>query len=728
MQLNSPQQQAVTAPESHLLVIAGAGSGKTRVLVERMAYLMRDQGLSPHALMAVTFTNKAAREMRERLEQTLGRSLHTMWVGTFHGLAHRFLRAHWRDAGLIEQFLILDSDDQQRMMKRIIADLQLDDAKFKPRAVAGFISSCKDEGQRPHHLQAGRDYYNDMLIRLYAEYEARCKAQNLVDFGELLLRTFETLQNKSELLSHYQDRFRHLLIDEFQDTNTIQYAWMRLLAGPKTHVMAVGDDDQSIYAWRGARIENIHRYETDFAPVTTIRLEQNYRSTDVILKAANAVISNNTGRLGKELWTEQGAGTPIQLYAAFNEQDEARFVANRMSQHVDQGGLYGEQAILYRSNAQSRVLEDALLRAGIPYRIYGGQRFYERLEIKNALMYLRLIQNRFDDTAFERIINVPPRGIGERTVELIRETARDEGQGLWDAALRLTHGNGLSGRAKTAVVAFIDLINELDRKATDLELSDLARDVIETTGLLAYHGSEKGERGQTRVDNLNELVSACRAFEPEDEDSSVLLQFLSQASLDAGETQADPDADAVQLMTLHSAKGLEFPRVFLVGAEEELFPHVMSLDSAGGLEEERRLAYVGITRAMQHLVVTYAESRRLNGRDHFGLLSRFIREIPQECIEEVRLETQVSRPFVSSSFGARPVDRPHRHPRFQDYDDGFSEDTGLGIGSRVDHGLFGEGTILAFEGSGPQMKVQVRFDDGSKKWLVLQYAKLVPLG
>jgi DNA helicase-2/ATP-dependent DNA helicase PcrA len=492
MQLNSPQQQAVTAPESHLLVIAGAGSGKTRVLVERMAFLMRDQGLSPHALMAVTFTNKAAREMRERLEQTLGRSLHTMWVGTFHGLAHRFLRAHWRDAGLIEQFLILDSDDQQRMMKRIIADLQLDDAKFKPRAVAGFINSCKDEGQRPHHLQAGRDYYNDMLIRLYAEYEARCKAQNLVDFGELLLRTFETLQNKSELLSHYQDRFRHLLIDEFQDTNTIQYAWMRLLAGPKTHVMAVGDDDQSIYAWRGARIENIHRYETDFAPVTTIRLEQNYRSTDVILKAANAVISNNTGRLGKELWTEQGAGTPIQLYAAFNEQDEARFVANRMSQHVDQGGLYGEQAILYRSNAQSRVLEDALLRAGIPYRIYGGQRFYERLEIKNALMYLRLIQNRFDDTAFERIINVPPRGIGERTVEQIRETARDEGQGLWDAALRLAHGNGLSGRAKTAVVAFIDLINELDRKATDLELSDLARDVIETTGLLAYHGSEKG--------------------------------------------------------------------------------------------------------------------------------------------------------------------------------------------------------------------------------------------
>ena len=728
MHLNDPQQLAVKAAETNLLVIAGAGSGKTRVLVERMAFLMREQGLSPHALMAVTFTNKAAREMRERLEETLGRSLHTMWVGTFHGLAHRFLRAHWRDAGLVDQFLILDSDDQQRMIKRIIADFQLDDAKFKPRAVAGFINGCKDEGQRPRHLQTGRDYYNDMLIRLYEEYDARCGAQNLVDFGELLLRTFETFKSKSELLEHYQARFRHLLIDEFQDTNTIQYAWIRLLAGPDTHVMAVGDDDQSIYAWRGARIENIHRYESDFCPVTTIRLEQNYRSTDVILRAANAVIANNTGRLGKELWTDQGAGTPIQLYAAFNEQDEARFVANRISQHVDQGGLYGEQAILYRSNAQSRVLEDALLRAGIPYRIYGGQRFYERLEIKNAIMYLRLIQNRFDDTAFERIINVPPRGIGERTVEQIRETARDEGKGLWDAALQLTHGDGLSGRAKTAVVAFIDLISELDRKATDLELPDLARDVIDTTGLLAYHGSEKGERGQARVDNLNELVSACRGFEPEDDESPVLLQFLSQASLDAGETQAAPDADAVQLMTLHSAKGLEFPRVFLVGAEEELFPHVMSLESAGGLEEERRLAYVGITRAMKHLVVTYAETRRLNGRDHFGLLSRFIREIPEDCIEEVRLESQISRPFVSSSFGARPVDRPHRHPKFRDYDDGFGEDTGLGIGSRVDHGLFGEGSVLAFEGSGPQMKVQVRFDDGSTKWLVLQYAKLVPLG
>ena len=728
MNLNDPQQLAVKAAETNLLVIAGAGSGKTRVLVERMAFLMREQGLSPHALMAVTFTNKAAREMRERLEGALGRSLYAMWVGTFHGLAHRFLRAHWRDAGLIEQFLILDSDDQRRMIKRIVADLQLDDAKFKPRAVAGFINGCKDEGQRPQHLQIGRDYYNDTLIRLYADYDARCKTQNLVDFGELLLRTFETLRDNSELLTHYQGRFRHLLIDEFQDTNTIQYAWIRLLAGADTNVMAVGDDDQSIYAWRGARIENIHRYESDFAPVTTIRLEQNYRSTDVILKAANAVISNNSGRLGKELWTDQGAGSPIQLYAAFNEQDEARFVANRISQHVDQGGLNGELAILYRSNAQSRVLEDALLRAGIPYRIYGGQRFYERLEIKNTLMYLRLIQSRFDDTAFERIINVPPRGIGERTVELIRETARDEGMGLWDSALQLSYGDGLSGRAKSAVVGFIDLINDLDRKAVDLELFDLTRDVIERTGLLAYHGSEKGERGQARVDNLNELVSACRAFEPEDQEASILLQFLSQASLDAGETQADPDADAVQLMTLHSAKGLEFPRVFLVGAEEELFPHVMSLDSAGGLEEERRLAYVGITRAMQHLMVTYAESRRLNGRDHFGLLSRFIREIPQDCIEEVRLESQVSRPFNSSSFGARPVDRPHRHPRFQGFDDAFGEDTGLSVGSRVDHGLFGEGTVLAFEGSGPQMKVQVRFDDESKKWLVLQYAKLVPLG
>ena len=722
MILNSPQKKAVTAPESNFLVIAGAGSGKTRVLVERMAFLMSDKGLSSNALLAVTFTNKAAREMRERLEETVGRSLHTMWVGTFHGLAHRFLRSHWKDAGLSEQFLILDSDDQKRMLKRIIADFQLDDAKFKPRAVAGFISGCKDEGQRPQHLQTGRDYYNDVLIRLYVEYEQRCRDQNLVDFGELLLRTFETLKDKADLLVHYQDRFRHLLIDEFQDTNTIQYAWIRLLAGKSTCVMAVGDDDQSIYGWRGARIENIHQFETDFAPVTTIRLEQNYRSTDIILKAANAVIANNSGRLGKQLWTDQSHGAPIQLYAAFNEQDEARFVASRISSHVDSGGLFGEQTILYRSNAQSRVLEDALLRAAIPYRIYGGQRFYERLEIKNALMYLRLIQNRLDDTAFERIINLPPRGIGEKTVDQIRAFARDEGKSLWDSAVELNLAEKLSGRAKTSIVGFIDLICELDRKSTLLDLADLTRRVVETTGLLAHHGSEKGERGQARIDNLNELVSACRAFEPDDVESNLLLQFLSQASLNAGETQADPDTDAVQLMTLHSAKGLEFPRVFLVGAEEELFPHVMSLDSAGGLEEERRLADVGITRAMRYLTLTYAESRRLNGRDHFGLLSRFVKEIPSDCIEEVRLESQVKRPFVSLA------DRPHRHPRLRSFEDSWSEASGLGIGSRVDHGLFGEGSVVGFEGSGPQSKVQITFDDGSTKWLVLQYAKLVSLG
>lgn len=728
MQLNTPQMEAVTAPESNLLVVAGAGSGKTRVLVERMAFLMREHHLSPHALLAVTFTNKAAREMRERLEAIVGRSLHQMWVGTFHGLAHRFLRAHWKDAGLSEQFLILDSDDQVRMLKRMITERNLDDAKFKPRGVAGFINGCKDEGQRPHHLQTGRDYYHDTLVSLYSEYDAACRAQNLVDFGELLLRTFETLKATPALLAHYQSRFRHLLIDEFQDTNTIQYAWIRLLAGPETAVMAVGDDDQSIYAWRGARIENIHRFTRDFAPVTTIRLEQNYRSTAVILKAANAVISNNSDRLGKELWTDQSDGEPIALYAAFNEQDEARFVANRISHHVDRGGRYTELAILYRSNAQSRVLEDALLRAGIPYRIYGGQRFYERLEIKNALMYLRLIQNRLDDTAFERVINVPPRGIGDKTVEQIRAHARDEGTGLWASALMLTSGSQLSGRAKTAVTEFLQLIERFDTQAQSLELADLTREVIEKTGLLAYHGSEKGEKGQARVDNLNELVSATRAFEAEDEGGSVLLQFLSQASLDAGETQADPDEDAVQLMTLHSAKGLEFPNVFLVGAEEELFPHRMSLDSQGGLEEERRLAYVGITRAMEHLTVTYAESRRLNGRDHFGLLSRFIKEIPPDCLKEVRLESQVARPFSPSAFGARPIERPARHPRAQQWQDPVDDGLAFGLGSRVDHGLFGEGTVTGFEGSGPTLKVQVRFDDGGSKWLVMQYAKLVPLG
>lgn len=728
MLLNPPQIEAVTAPAKNILVIAGAGSGKTRVLVERMAYLMSDHGLSPHALLAVTFTNKAAREMRERLEKAVGRSLHRMWVGTFHGLAHRFLRTHWKDAGLSEQFLILDSDDQNRMLKRLVAANNLDDAKFKPRAVASFINSCKDEGQRHHHLQTGRDYYNDTLIQLYTAYDEQCRAQNLVDFGELLLRTFETLRDNSSLLAHYQNRFCHLLIDEFQDTNTIQYAWIRLLASSKTAVMAVGDDDQSIYGWRGAKIENIHRFTKDFAPISTIRLEQNYRSTEVILRAANAVISNNPDRLGKELWTERGTGDLISLYAAFNEQDEARFVANRINASIDQGRRYSDLAILYRSNAQSRVLEDALLRAAIPYRIYGGQRFYERLEIKNALMYLRLIQNRFDDTAFERVINVPPRGIGEKTIDHIRNDARDEGSGLWEAANRLMTADGLSSRAKSAIASFITLIETMDQKALDLDLSELARLVIDTAGLIAHHGSEKGERGQTRIDNLNELVSACRAFEPEDDEGSVLLQFLSQASLDAGDTQADPDADAVQLMTLHSAKGLEFQDVFLVGAEEELFPHRMSMDSVGGLEEERRLAYVGVTRAMSHLTVTYAESRRLNGREHYGILSRFIKEIPEDCIEEVRLESQISRPFGASSFGAAPAFRPQRHPRVKNWDDGIDPGIGFGIGSRVDHGLFGEGTVIGFEGSGPQLKVKVKFDDGDAKLLVAQYAKLVQLG
>ncbi|MGA1206396.1 MAG: DNA helicase II [Litorivicinaceae bacterium] len=726
MQLNPPQLDAVHAPDTHMLVLAGAGSGKTRVLVERMAYLMQQHGLSPNALMAVTFTNKAAREMRERLEQRVGRSLFQMWVGTFHGLAHRFLRAHWRDAGLIEAFVILDADDQVRLVKRVVQELGLDEAKFKPRAVAGFINGCKDQGERPQHLQTGRDYYFDRCVEIYRRYETLCLQSHLVDFGELLLRTFETLKAHPALLSHYQARFRHVLIDEFQDTNTIQYAWIRLLAGDATYVTAVGDDDQSIYAWRGARIENIHRFQTDFAPVHIVRLEQNYRSTEVILAAANAVIANNQGRMGKQLWTEQGRGEPIALYAAFNEQDEARFVASRMSKAHDQGASFSDHAVLYRSNAQSRVLEDALLRAGIPYRIYGGQRFYERLEIKNALMYLRLIQSRLDDTAFERVVNVPPRGIGDKTVDLIRETARDRGMGLWQASTRLIEERALSGRANTQLAAFLALIDDCDRLATDLELHELTAQVIERSGLLDYHGSEKGERGQARVDNLNELVSACRGFEPEDPELPVLLQFLSQASLDAGDNQADPDADAVQLMTLHSAKGLEFPTVYLVGAEEELFPHRMSLDSDGGLEEERRLAYVGLTRAMQRLTITYAESRRLNGRDHFGLLSRFVREIPAELVEEVRLETQMTRPFAPSAFGARPVARPQRHPRAEAWADEF--DTGLSIGQRVDHSLFGEGTILAFEGAGANVKVQVRFDDGEARWLVMAYAKLVPLG
>ncbi len=713
--LNDAQRQAVAAPVGRQLVLAGAGSGKTRVLVHRIAWLMQVENASPHSVLSVTFTNKAAAEMRHRIEQLMGISPAGMWVGTFHGLAHRLLRAHWQEAKLNQNFQILDSDDQQRLVKRVIRELGLDEQRWPARQAQWFINGQKDEGLRPQHIQPGGDLFLATMRSIYEAYEAACARAGVIDFSELLLRALDLWRDNQGLLEHYQRRFRHVLVDEFQDTNAVQYAWLRLLAKGGESLMIVGDDDQSIYGWRGAKIENIHQFSDDFPDSQMIRLEQNYRSTAGILKAANALIVHNTGRLGKELWTDGGDGEPINLYAAYNEHDEARYVVECIESAVKTGMARSDIAILYRSNAQSRVLEEALLRERIPYRIYGGQRFFERAEIKNAMAYLRLMDGRGNDAALERVINVPPRGIGEKTVEAIREHARHAEVSMWEAIRQLVLNKGVTGRAANALTGFLEMIETLALKVVDMPLHLMTQTVVEQSGLITYHQEEKGEKGQARVENLEELVSAARNFETteEDEDLSPLAAFLGHASLEAGDTQADEHEDSVQLMTLHSAKGLEFPHVFLVGLEEGLFPHKMSLEEPGRLEEERRLAYVGITRAMQQLVMTYAETRRLYGSETYNKVSRFVREIPAGLIQEVRLSNSVSRPFG----GAQKMNNSSLFAN-----EGIPQ-TEFSLGQRVQHAVFGEGVILNFEGAGAQARVQVNFDEGSK-WLMMGYAKL----
>lgn len=710
--LNSAQEEAVTSDKKHLLVLAGAGSGKTRVLVHRIAWKIQVDGVSPYSILAVTFTNKASREMRERIDQLLGMSLRGMWVGTFHGLAHRLLKAHWRDVNLPENFQILDSDDQLRLVKRVMRAMDLDEQRWPPKQAQWWINGQKDEGLRAAHLQEGGDPYFTTMLRIYREYEATCERLGVIDFAELLLRALELWKHNPEVLDHYQQRFQQILVDEFQDTNAVQYAWLRILAGKTSAVTAVGDDDQSIYGWRGAKVENILSYERDFADTHTVKLEQNYRSTSNILNAANAVISKNAGRLGKSLWTDAGEGEAIALYAAFNEHDEARYIADRLQTWVNEGHRREDSAILYRSNAQSRVLEAALLQAEIPYRIYGGQRFYERLEIKNALSYLRMMLNCHDDVAFERIVNVPPRGIGDRTLELIRELSREQNSSLWTAASTIVAEKRLAARATNAVAVFIELINEMSGQLDELPLFEQAESAIQQSGLVEMHKREKGERGQARVENLEELVNACRNFEAEDNDLPVLPQFLDQVALDAGDRQADEDQDAVQLMTLHSAKGLEFPLVFLAGMEENLFPHKMSLDEPGRLEEERRLAYVGITRAMEKLYLTFAESRSIYGNETFNSVSRFVRDIPSDVIEEVRLQNNIARP-TSYAAGAIQSDQ--------------GQATGFSLGQQIMHNVYGEGVILNFEGNGPRARVHVSFEEVGTKILILASANLAAI-
>ena len=713
--LNERQREAVSAEPGPILVLAGAGSGKTRVLTHRIAWACEVDGLSPFSVLAVTFTNKAAAEMRARVESLLGISAAAMWVGTFHGLAHRMLRLHYEAARLPQNFQILDSDDQLRMVKRVVRQLDLDEARWPPKQAQWFINHHKDEGLRPSHVDPGQDPIQQQMLEIYRLYQELCERAGVVDFAELLLRVLELIRDNDDIREHYQRRFQHILVDEFQDTNAIQYAWLRLMAGSDTPIFVVGDDDQSIYGWRGARIENIHHFERDFANTQVIRLEQNYRSTGTILKAANALIDNNRSRLGKELWTQSEDGEPIMFYSAYNEKDEARFVVDRIESWVAQGRDRKDVAVLYRSNAQSRQFEETLVTRGVPYRVYGGLRFFERAEIKDALAYMRMISSPTADNAFERTVNHPPRGIGQKTIDEIRNHARTQSASLWSASLDLVETQQLSARAHSALQTYLDLIRRMTAELSELPLGEQIRSGIEISGLDAHFKKDNSEKGQSRIENLQELVGAGKSFEYDaviEEDMSTLDAFLAHAALEAGEGQADAWEDCVQLMTMHSVKGLEFPLVFLVGMEEGLFPHQRSSEEPGRMEEERRLCYVGITRAREQLVVTSAEVRRLYGGESYNMLSRFVREIPSELMQEIRPKANFSRPVMPAS------------PRIGQ--DRVEEDTGLSVGQRVNHARFGDGIILNLEGQGPQSRVQVNFEEVGSKWLIASMANLHP--
>jgi len=721
--LNEEQRAAVTAPVGPVLVLAGAGSGKTRVLTHRAAWLILEHGVSPHGLMAVTFTNKAAAEMRGRIESLLNLPADALWIGTFHGLSHRMLRRHWREARLPQSFQILDQDDQERLVRKIIRDQKLDEQRWVPREVQGFINSNKDEGRRSKNLSDRNDPTRQQLIRLYKLYEDRCEAAGVVDFAELLLRSFELLRDVPELGDYYRERFRHVLVDEFQDTNGVQYDWLRQLVGKTGALFVVADDDQSIYRWRGARVENVQHFKREYG-ARLYKLEQNYRSTQVILGAANAVIAKNTDRMGKELWTATKGGEPIRVYAAFNERDEADFVIDRIREHQRRGLPLAAAAVLYRSNAQSRAFEESLMAARIPYRVYGGLRFFERAEIKDALAYLRLTQSRDDDIAFERVVNLPARGIGGATLELLRNDARDHNRSLWRAGRELE--SALPARAAGSLRGFAALIDRLAVEIAELPLHEQVRHVIEKSGLRDHHAKEKDTKGEARVENLDELVNAAEAFAPENDDGlSPLGSFLAHATLESGETQAATGLDCVQLMTLHAAKGLEFPTVFVVGLEEGLFPSERAAFDADRLPEERRLCYVGLTRAMQRLYLTHAESRRIYGRTTYRDRSRFLSELPPEALEDVRPRISVSRPLYAServSLAApEQADAARRRSRAVPIP---GEDLPMRLGARVRHAKFGEGTVLRFEGQGESRQVHVNFEGAGRKILMYSLARL----
>lgn len=722
-ELNDAQREAVSADAGHCLVLAGAGSGKTRVLVHRIAWLIQVHHISPMSILAVTFTNKAAGEMRHRIAHLLHINPEGLWIGTFHGICHRLLRMHAKEVGLPDTFQILDSDDQYRLIRRIIREMELDEGEHPPRAVQGFINHQKEMGRRPNDVAPSIGGYGHDLhakqVAIYRNYEAACHRAGLVDFAELLLRTVELLRDNPARRAHYQNRFSHLLIDEFQDTNGLQYALVSLLSTEKApvngqadirpnHLFVVGDDDQSIYGWRGARVENVNQFVKDFKPIV-IRLEQNYRSTATILAAANKVIDHNDDRLGKNLWTDGEQGEPIKIFSAYSAEEEADFVIGRIEQWLQEGHRLSEVAVLYRSNAQSRLFEQALLRQDIPYRVYGGQRFFERAEIKDAMAYLRLAHNRHDDGAFERVINLPARGLGQQTVTKIRTLGKQQDQSMFEVAKQGLVSGAFGARAQTSLAQFVEIIEEI---ASYDSLPDTVKAAVQLSQLGAwYRKKEPADRAESREENLEELIRAAdgyqQPFEDEQAGLSPMASFLAQAALEAGEHQSDRWEDCVQLMTLHSAKGLEFPLVFLAGMEEGLFPHQKSAEEPGRLAEERRLCYVGMTRAMKVLYLTHAESRMLHGQTTFSAPSRFIREIPEELIENIRPKA-TSEP---AKYWASPA----------------QSQSGLALGSPVSHAKFGFGTVVSLEGQGANARIQVNFEDAGPKWLVLAYANLEAL-
>ena len=704
--LNSPQLQAVTLPPVHALILAGAGSGKTRVLTTRIAWLMSTNQVGPHGVLAVTFTNKAAKEMIARLSALVPINTRGMWIGTFHGLCNRLLRAHYREAGLPQTFQILDSADQLAMVKRLLKNLNVDDEKYPPRELCHFINAHKEQGVRAAQAEA-YDNYTQRRVELYAEYENQCNREGVVDFAELLLRCHELLQRNEPLRTHYQERFRYILVDEFQDTNKLQYAWLQLLAGGGAKVFAVGDDDQSIYAFRGAEVGNMRDFERDYAGTNVIRLEQNYRSHGNILAAANALIKHNRERLGKNLWTDAGAGEPIRAYEGYSDLDEARFVIDEIRELVRDGVAPTQCAILYRSNAQSRVLEHELFAKGVPYKVYGGLRFFERQEIKHALAYLRLLGNPDDDTAFLRVVNFPTRGIGARSLENLQATAHQMKSSLYNAAASLT------GKAGQTVGAFIRLVESLRLETDMLPLPEIIEHVIEKSGLAQHYRTEK--EGLERLENLDELINAAATFVDDEGaigEGGALASFLAHASLEAGEHQAGEGQEAVQLMSVHAAKGLEFDVVFITGLEQGLFPHENAVvQGREGLEEERRLMYVAVTRARRHLYVSCAQTRMLHGQTRYCVPSSFLEEIPEPLLLKLNKKAE---PAV---------------PAFGSFGGGYAEPAagGLRIGQTVEHTKFGIGVIVSTEGRGDDARVQVNFGGSGMKWLALAYAKLTPV-